>query len=611
MKQNKNHVVIYISILFVLFSLALSELSILQRYDNLWLDFLTRIQAQSNYSDPSIVVIDIDEQGLHSMDKVVGRWPWPRSVHAELIEFLEGQGAKAIVFDFIFSEKDLYRPDSDDYFKEVVQSNQNIYLPLLLQSSGEQTPQLLADYESFLPLTKTTHFNPQARVSLLLPQIIAPEFWKSGAINYLEDFDGVGRRYSVYSQIEGWQLLSLPALVAQELGAELPLKPSIILDWQNINSTPYQTYSYAKIYDYLQKGGALPDNTTFKDKVVVIGTTASGLHDIRHTVIDSLYPAVYILATTIDNLLNNEHLNELPDRVFSITLLLIVLLLFYVFNRTPKLILLVLVVIVLSLILLITSYLLIQQRYLFPVLNLVSLAWGYFVILSFYRYIQTYNEKRETVTLFKRFLDPTVVKQLISNDATRSTMESQSCNTTILFSDIRNFTSLSENTEANEIVELLNKYFSLQVKVIFHHGGTLDKFIGDAIMAFWGAPIARKNQEVDAVNAALDMLSELENFKKEINLTTFNVGIGIHTGEAIVGMIGSEQRYEYTVIGDTVNLASRIEGLTKDRARILISQTTKEACKDSFDYIDHGSHKVKGREQMVHVYEPRKKNEKQ
>lgn len=609
MNKSKSHTVFYITAIFLLLSLAISDLSLFRRYDNLWLDYLLRTQAQNNQADSSIVVIDIDNEGLRTMDNVVGRWPWPRSVHAELLEFLEKQGAKIIVFDIVFSEKDLYHPDSDDYFREVIESNTNIYLPILLQSGNKKSAQLISQYEAFLPLSKTKDSNPQAKVSLLLPNIIAPEFWQSGTINYLEDFDGVGRRYQVYNTIEGWKLLSLPSLIAQQLGKDLPDSPSIILDWQNATSQPYITYSYAQIFSRLQQEKSMPDNVSFNDKIVIIGTTASGLHDMRHTVINSLYPAVYILATAIDNLLNNEHLLQFPDWISRLLMVLIILLLFYFFNKMQRLSAPVLILMMLSFILLLSSYILIQQGYLFPVLNLLSFSWAYFFILLFYRYIQTYNEKCETITIFKRFLDPTVVKQLVSKDVSRSIMESQQCRTTVLFSDIRNFTSLSENSEASEIVDLLNKYFSLQVKVIFNHGGTLDKFIGDAIMAFWGAPIASENQEVDAVNAALDMLIELENFKNEINSTTFNIGVGIHTGEAIVGMIGSEQRYDYTVIGDTVNLASRIEGLTKNKARILISQITKDACKDSFNYIYHGCYKVKGREQMVHVYEPRRKHD--
>jgi Adenylate cyclase, family 3 (some proteins contain HAMP domain) len=159
-------------------------------------------------------------------------------------------------------------------------------------------------------------------------------------------------------------------------------------------------------------------------------------------------------------------------------------------------------------------------------------------------------------------------------------------------------------------VDLLNRYFSRQVEVVFRHGGTLDKFIGDAIMAFWGAPAADDQQAEHAVACALEMVDTLLAFKQELGELgqTFDVGIGIHTGPAVVGFIGSEQRQDYTAIGDTVNLSSRIEGQTKGVARILVSSDTVVRCGNAFDFIDHGSYKVKGRTQEVQLFEPRRKN---
>jgi len=146
--------------------------------------------------------------------------------------------------------------------------------------------------------------------------------------------------------------------------------------------------------------------------------------------------------------------------------------------------------------------------------------------------------------------------------------------------------------------------------VIFRHGGTLDKFIGDAIMAFWGAPGEDEKQAEHAIAAALEMSANLERFRQEIGEIgqTFDVGIGIHSGPAVVGFIGSEQRQDYTAIGDTVNLASRIEGETKGVSRILVSAETKNQCADRFDFVDHGFFKVKGRAQEVQLFEPKKKD---
>ena len=160
------------------------------------------------------------------------------------------------------------------------------------------------------------------------------------------------------------------------------------------------------------------------------------------------------------------------------------------------------------------------------------------------------------------------------------------------------------------MVALLNRYFSLQVDVVFRHGGSLDKFIGDCIMALWGAPLDDAQHARHAVGCALDMADTLQAFKRELGAAdeSFDVGIGIHSGPAVVGLIGSDRRREYTAIGDTVNLASRIEGLTKDaKRRILVSRDTMLACREAFDFVPAGSYKVKGRAQEVELFEPRRK----
>ena len=146
----------------------------------------------------------------------------------------------------------------------------------------------------------------------------------------------------------------------------------------------------------------------------------------------------------------------------------------------------------------------------------------------------------------------------------------------------------------------------MQVDTIFRHGGTLDKFIGDAIMAFWGAPEEDPQHACRAIAAAMEMINNLQVFQKSLRAEgiEFDIGIGLHTGSAVVGFIGSDTRKDYTIIGDTVNLASRLEGLTKGIARVLISEETKKLCHERYHFKDHGTHQVKGREEYVHVFEP-------
>jgi adenylate cyclase len=178
----------------------------------------------------------------------------------------------------------------------------------------------------------------------------------------------------------------------------------------------------------------------------------------------------------------------------------------------------------------------------------------------------------------------------------------------VLFSDIRGFTSLSETAAPEEVVALLNRYFTRQVEIIFKHGGTLDKFMGDGIMAFWGAPTAYPDHARRAVAAALEMSAALDEFRGELGTlgAALDIGIGLHTGNAVVGFIGSEERLDYTAIGDTVNSASRIEGLTKGVSRILVSKTTREAAGEAFDWLDHGQHRAKGRGEELHLFQPRR-----
>jgi adenylate cyclase len=209
------------------------------------------------------------------------------------------------------------------------------------------------------------------------------------------------------------------------------------------------------------------------------------------------------------------------------------------------------------------------------------------------------------VAEFSRFVNPHVVRQLLDQGGIKTSRRE----VTLLFSDIRGFTTLSETRTPEQVVDLINRYFTLQVEVVFRNNGTLDKYIGDCIMAIWGAPLDDPQHAKNAVACALDMADALQAFKKELGAEhlEFDVGIGLHSGPAVLGFIGSRKR-EYTAIGDTVNLASRIEGLTKDaKRRILVSKDTAELCGDAFEFVSCGTFPVKGRAQPVELFEPRRK----
>jgi adenylate cyclase len=579
----------------------------MQRLDSSLLDWLSRQRAATQQPDPRLVVIDIDDASLQALAPEAGKWPWPRSVHAELLEHLLAQQAQAVVFDVLFSEADRFRPDADAYFAEVLAGTDRVYLAALVQQAADPArAPLLRNYPVQSGLQAEPGADPEQRGLLLLPQAVPASSWKTGSINFRAEADGVGRRYDLYRRLGGWRMPSLPARVAHDQGVSLPAGDSFILDWQSAQRVAYPRVPFAEALAQARgEPGRLPADY-FAGKLVVIGTTAAGLYDLRRTPLDDLYPAVFILTTAIDNLLNAEQLQQAP--AWSISLLGLALLLGLQWLLLgERLLAASLLTCGLSLGLLAGAYGLALNGLLVGVLPALLSLWlllGLALVLAYRRRRQ---QLASTINLFSRFLDPQVVAQLVANEDPQALLASRECQLTVLFSDIRNFTTLSEQRTAQQVMQMLENYFAGQVSVLFKHHATLDKFIGDAIMAFWGAPQDNPNQAVDAVNAALEMLDNLERYRVEFKHPDFNIGIGLHTGNAVVGMVGASQRYDYTAIGDTVNLASRIEGLTKGRACLLVSAATREACGEQFEFIAHGDFQVKGRAEAVSLFEPRRK----
>jgi len=241
-----------------------------------------------------------------------------------------------------------------------------------------------------------------------------------------------------------------------------------------------------------------------------------------------------------------------------------------------------------------------------PASSLVLAAVG-LLVLALWSLRSSDRQRRQVQDAFGSFLDPRVVDLLLEGEPLTANRP-----VTILFSDIRNFTTLCEGRAPQDIMNLLNTYFEQQVSVIRRHGGLLDKFIGDAIMAIWNAPQDQPDSAVAAVEAALDMVDALQAIRQAPGLAGLadglEIGIGIHTGNATVGILGSAHSRSYTVIGDAVNLSSRIEGCTKGVARILVSEDTRRACGERFVFVDRGEFSVKGRQQTVRLYEPQRRS---
>ena len=580
----------------------------LMPFENRLLDSFVKAHATALAPDPDIVLVDIDESSLARMEQGdAGRWPWPRVVYADLIEGLAAQKPRAIVFDMMFVERDRFRPQDDAAFAESVTRHPNTYFAFLrLPESSDGKGVRIGEFAGDFGLIRSKRADPQAKIALVPPLVLPKETYaRAGLITFKDDPDGVGRRYLLRETFAGWHIPSLPARVAYDLGYPVPDQDSLVLAWRGAANS-FARVSFADLYEEFNRLAKKRPANEFAGKIVIIGTAATGMHDLRVTPMHPLHPGAEILGTAIENLKNGRHMEYAPAWWSAALGLALLAGLYFAFRRGVEIRATGAALALLSALLIGAEWTLVGRFILWPLLTPLAAAWTLYAAAALSEYLRARREREAAMAQFSRFTNPHVARQLVELGG----IETGRREVTLLFSDIRNFTTLSETRKPEEVIALLNRYFSLQVDVVFKHNGSLDKFIGDCIMGIWGAPLDDADHARHAVACALDMADTLQEFKREVGAehTDFDVGIGLHSGPAVVGLMGSEKRLEYTAIGDTVNLASRIEGLTKDaKRRILVSRDTMEKCANAFDFDSAGSYKVKGRTQEVELFEPRRK----
>ncbi len=595
--------------LFAALALLLAALEIFflhaaRPLENALLDAFVRRHAAALAPDPDVVIVDIDEKSLAMMQAVAGRFPWPRVVYAELLDGLLAQKPRAVVFDILIVEPDQANPASDKALADVVAPHSNIFFPMVrLDPAADAKGPRASVLAPLVGLVRRPDADPEATIGLVPPMALPTSAWRGGTINFLVDDDRVGRRYTLRTVVRGWEIPSLPARVALDLGFPLPDTDDLVLAWRGrANGLP--AVSFGELYRDITAGKS-PDGLA--GKILVIGATAPGLGDVKVTPLSAVQPGVEILATAIENLKNGRAMRRAPPWMpFGVALLLIAGLT-AAFARNTSAGRTALGLGAASAVVLGAAWAAAGQLLLFPVLAPLGAAWLFYFAAALADYLKERRARAEAVAMFSRFVNPYVVSKLLERGGLEGAGRTREV--TLLFSDIRGFTTLSETRPPEAVVDILNRYFTRQVEVIFRHGGTLDKFIGDAIMAVWGAPLDDPEHARRAVACALDMADELLAFREELGDAGagFDVGIGLHSGPAVVGLIGSDRRREYTSIGDTVNLASRIEGLTKEAGRrILVSRETKDRCAGAFDFVSCGTYPVKGRAQPVELFEPRR-----
>lgn len=565
---------------------------------------------------PDILLIDIDDESLTTLAPTLGAWPWPRSAYAYLLEGFESYQIQSWVLDVLLTEADINRPEDDAYWLETASRFSNLYLSAVLLPAGQG--QSLPGEALPAGLALQSGYRGQ-QIYGLWPLGFQSFADRVGIINAVPDADGIFRQYPLLHRVSSalasaqdpaqsesdWLFAAMPWRVAgANNGAAVPKQQSLWLTFQGPEAVPYPSISFAKVLQLALQ----PDPnvaTLFQNKILVVGSSAVGLADLKHTAIAPQQPGMVLLATAIDNVLQQNALRRQADSWLLVFLgwqLLGLLLLYKKQSSFGRFCVASAAWTLLnSLWLLLTLPVLLQWGWLFAPGPL-----GFWLVVSFAAFntlaaMREYLQRQHTTRLFGRFLDPRVVASLVGQQQPGA---AEKCQITVLFTDIRGFTSLSEQLDATEVMALLNRYFAMQVSTLFQHHATLDKFIGDAIMAFWGAPLAQPNQADLAVQAAIAMLENLQQFKQSLpaELQQFDIGIGIHTGEAVVGLLGTEQRLEYTAIGDTVNIASRLESVSKTYGRVLCSEQTMQTLSADYPLQPVGEVQLKGRQASIQIY---------
>lgn len=545
-----------------------------------------------NFNDkkpsPEVVFLAIDEKSVTQF----GRWPWDREFLAQKLEKL--QSAKAVALDMVFSEPTISK--KDDALANSIGELDNTICGIFLRNDStkiftNESEEILRESSLHRIFVKDLPFLKfkSAEVNL---ENISSNCAFNGVFSTVADSDSLFRRYPVGFLYNNFVY---PSLGVQLLRFTLNKDIQIEQDKKNYNVTlanknimidkdgflrlnyyklsNYNTISFA---DFVQDDF---DTTIIKDKIIVLGISEAGISDIRATPLGQI-PGPLLHYTFISNYLQDILISYNYNlELFLILLFSIIPIVLHKIIKTINMrIVFYIVSIVFIVFITIFSYIKFNLW-----IDMFYILFGYISLLIFngvFIYKTKDLETKFVKDAFMNYLSGNLLDQLIK-DPTKLKLGGEKRNVTIIFTDIRGFTTLSESVSSEELIQILELYFTPMTQIVLNNNGTLDKYIGDAIMAFYNAPIDVENHERCAVITALEMLEKLKSVNAELTrrkLPNIDFGAGINTGDAIVGNIGSMNRFDYSVIGDSVNVASRVEGLCKSyKAHIIITESTKDA----------------------------------
>ena len=623
-----------------------------QSFELKTLDWRFRTFHDPARADTDVVIVDVDNLSLDDLRPAFGRFPWPRDAWVKVVRYLATGGARVIAFDFTFPDPDLQHPAGDSAFAAEERAAGNVVQTLTFQGFADtaEARRQSAFREDTAALRRLADFGLAARglpapagfQTAVIPYRALLEGARGvGAINFTPDpVDGTARRSPLLWPFRGraYPTLGLAAAMVADsarfaggaawspdrlrLGRlTVPLDGgSLLLDWRGpyndarrrSHPQTYRIFPVAQIvhsYDQLA-GGETPEVpiATFQGKVVFIGTTGAGLFDARANPFGPNDPGVLIHATLADNLLTGDFLRRATPAANLGAIVLAALLAGFAVSFIASVWWSVAAGLALA-----AAYLgLAAWLFAGAGVWLDAAAPTLAILLTFTggmaaNYFTEGRHKRQIREMFSKYVAPEYVAQL-ADDPSKIALGGRRAELTILFSDIRGFTSISEKLEPHQVIEFLNEYLSLMAAIVKQKGGTLDKFIGDAVMAFWGEPVHHPDHADRAADCALAMQETTAQLARRWvaeGKPDIHIGVGINTAEVVVGNIGSvEHKLDYTVIGDGVNLASRLESANKEfKTGIIISEFTLAKLGDRFDVRALGDVKVKGKERPVAIFE--------
>lgn len=584
-----------ISIFLLISTLQLTEA--LNSIESKIYDYILQARIAIRPQTPdNIVIVAIDDK---SISKSSEPWPWPRSKYAALLDNLNLAFPRVVAFDVLFTN--VMENHGDNLFADAIKRSHNVILASRYIRKNDNQIKIFQPIPALLKAAQNT-----------------------GIVDIQPDSDSVVRRAWLANVYANQTFFSFSLAILSQY-CQTPLssidlnastdslrlgkyvipfdqKANIMINYLGKGQT-FKTFSLSNIITpgYMEKH--LPD---FAGKIVLVGATTMELNDLFPTPTELRFPGVEIHANILHSFLTHQYLkNTSLNKIIILFFLLLMLndwLLFKVNPRSGVFITIVETIGIVSAAILFLTF----RSTILPITALILGIWALFITITITRYLLEEKEKNKIKHMFSRYVSNNIIEELLDHK-NELVLGGKLQNVTILFSDIKDFTSMSENLAAPQIVHMLNRYFTRMVDIVFANNGTLDKYVGDAIMATFGVPVASPTATLDAIKTACEMQTALDQLNQEFkqeNLPEIHIRIGINAGEVVMGNIGSPKRMEFTVIGDQVNIASRLEGINKQyHSKIIISESVYTEVKNQViaHYLDEVA--VKGKSKPIKIYE--------